>query len=399
MSSTTLFTRQSLIYLLTCLFSGFSGAFVVPLLSLYLIDELQVSPLKMGFLISAMVLSGVVVAYYFAKKSDAGASRKRILILGRLGFVLTTLILALTRDYYITLAAVLLFLSFNACSSPQIFALGRHYADQHLGQQAVLFVTMMRATIAIAWVIAPPLAFFISEQFGFTQTFLMAALSGTLVLLIVTLGIPDCQLTRSVNREKQPQWQKIAGVPLLLLAMFFAFSANSMYLISISLYITQELDLASKWAGLFMGSAAFIEIPIMISAGYLATRFGAQKLILLACVNGLLFHAGLLLATQPWQFLLLQIFNSLFIGINASLGMVMIQDMMKKQIGLASTLFTNSQMLGGLLSSLMVGLIAQYFNYYSVFICSTLFCFAALVSLLLANQQIKSVNRSAAYAH
>jgi len=398
MSFSPLFRRQPLTYLLTCLFSGFSGAFVMPLLSLYLIDELHVSPLQMGLLMIVMVVSGVVVSQYFAKRSDAGASRKGIILLGRLGFVVATVILALTRNYYIALATVLLFLSFSACSSPQIFAMGRNYADQHLGKQAILFVTMMRASIAIAWVIAPPVAFLVSDLFGFTQTFLIAATAGTIVFVIVCFGLPDLHLEKQQKNETAVDWKHIAGVPLLLLCMFFAFSANNMYLTSISLYVTQELDLPSKWVGLFMGSAAFIEIPIMISGGYLAQRFGTQRLIFIACISGLLFHAGLLCAHQPWQFLLLQIFNSLFIGINASLGMVVIQDMMKQQIGLASTLFNNSQMLGALLSSLMVALIAQYFSYYAIFICSTLFCALAVLFLMLANQQIKAVNKIAAYA-
>ncbi|WP_413700024.1 hypothetical protein ACLKMH_22440 [Psychromonas sp. KJ10-10] len=76
MSFSILLSRQPIIYLLTCLFNGLSTAFVFPLLSLYLIDELQASPISMGFFIAIMISSGVLVSQYLAKKSDQGRSRK-----------------------------------------------------------------------------------------------------------------------------------------------------------------------------------------------------------------------------------------------------------------------------------------------------------------------------------
>jgi SET family sugar efflux transporter-like MFS transporter len=394
MSLKILLNRHPLIYLLTCLFSGFSSAFTSPLLSLYLIDELRVSPIHMGFLIAVMILSGVTVSQYFAKRSDEGTSRKLIILMGQLGFVISTVILALTRDYYIALGAVIFFMSFSACSLPQVFAMGRNYADKYLADQAVFFVTMMRASIAVAWVIAPPLAFLVNDLFGFTQTFLIAASCGAIVFFIVLAGLPNLHLEVSHKLEVLVRWQKIPGVLFFLLCIFFAFSANSMYITSISLYITQELDFASKWAGYLMGVAAFIEIPIMLSAGYLARKFGVQRLIFIACISGLIFHGGLLVAKQPWEFMVIQVFNGLFVGINASLGMVVVQDMMKNQMGLASTLFSNSQMLSILLSSLMVGLIAQYFSYYAIFIVSSLFCIIAVLFLYLAEKQTQAVKSS-----
>jgi SET family sugar efflux transporter-like MFS transporter len=87
--------------------------------------------------------------------------------------------------------------------------------------------------------------------------------------------------------------------------------------------------------------------------------------------------------------MIIQIFNSLFVGINASLGMVVVQDLIKKQMGLASTLFSNSQMLSVLLSSIMIGFIAQNISYYAIFMASSLFCAIALTFLYLAERQIQ----------
>tara|TARA_R110001583_G_scaffold6618_5_gene33607 strand:- start:39374 stop:40570 length:1197 start_codon:yes stop_codon:yes gene_type:complete len=391
MSLSILLSRQPIIYLLTCLFSGFSSAFIFPLLSLYLIDELKVSPISMGFFIATLILSGVIVSQYFAKKSDQGVSRKKIILMAQLGFISSTIIISVTRDYYISLASVIFFMSFSACNIPQVFAMGRNYADKYLAEKAVLFVTMMRAAIAVAWVIAPPLAFLINDLFGFTQAFLIAASCSTMVFFIVLTGLPNIHIEIEQQPEKPVRWQKVPGVLFFLLCMFFAFSANNMYITSISLYLTQELNFASKWAGYLMGIAAFIEIPIMLSAGYLAQKLGMHRLIFIACLSGLIFHVGLLVAKQPWEFMVIQIFNGIFVGINASLGMVVVQDLIKKQMGLASTLFSNSQMLSVLLGSMMIGFIAQNISYYAIFMASSLFCAIALTFLYLAARQIQRI--------
>lgn len=382
-----LFNQQAGIYLLTCLFVGVSGTFTFPILSLYLIEAVGASPLAMGALIACRILSGVIVSQYIAKKSDNGLSRKYIVLVGQVGFVITTIFLAMSRHYYTILCAVIFFMSLSAASLPQIFSMGRDFADKQLEDKAAAFVSMMRAAIAVAWVMGPPLAFLVNDYLGFSLAFLVAGFFATMVFIIVCFTLPNTRIKKVHSDEKEVNWSRIPGVLFFLTCMFFAFSANNMYITSISLYITQELNFDSKWVGYLMGIAAFVEIPIMLGAGYLAPRFGANRLIYIACINGLIFYSGLLYAQQLWQFMVLQLFNGVFIGINASLGMLVVQDLMKKQIGQASTLYNNSLMLGVLLSSLVVGGLGQYFSYYAIFIVALICCLIALLFLHLMRRQ------------
>ena len=385
-----LFSKQAITYLLSCFFVGLSTAFIYPILSLYLIKEVHATPLSMGFLITCMVLSGVIVSQYIAKKSDKGLSRKHVILVGQTGFIITTLFLAMSHHYYTLLCVVVFFMSLSSVCLPQIFSMGRDFADEALGDKATLFVTMMRAAIAVAWVVGPPVAFLVNDDFGFKYTFLLAGFFAVMVFIIVYFAMADSQIKEQYIDSKNVNWLKIPGVLFFLNGIFFAFSANNMYQTSISLYITQELDFDSKWVGYFMGFAAFVEIPIMLSVGYLAPKFGTIRLIVIACCSGFLFYTGLLFAQQLWHFMLLQLFNGVFIGINASLGMLVVQDMMKNQLGLASTLFNNSIMLSILLSSLVVGGIAQYFSYYTVLIASASFCLLALFFMYLATRDLLS---------
>ena len=82
----------------------------------------------------------------------------------------------------------------------------------------------------------------------------------------------------------------------------------------------------------------------------------------------LLLYGGIVLADSLWQLFVLQLFNAIFIGVLAGLGVSVIQELLPGRSGSASALYTNTTHMGNLLSSLMVGLVADYFGYQSVFV-------------------------------
>ena len=52
-----------------------------------------------------------------------------------------------------------------------MFALAREHAD-HTGREAVMFSSILRAQVSLAWVIGPPLAYALAMGFGFTVMYL-----------------------------------------------------------------------------------------------------------------------------------------------------------------------------------------------------------------------------------
>ena len=61
---------------------------------------------------------------------------------------------------------------------------------------------------------------------------------------------------------------------------------NSLYIINMPLFIINELHLPEKLAGIMMGTAAGLEIPTMLIAGYFAKRLGKRLLMRIAVVAG-----------------------------------------------------------------------------------------------------------------
>jgi len=152
---------------------------------------------------------------------------------------------------------------------------------------------------------------------------------------------------------------------------------NSLYIINMPLFIIDELHLPEKLAGVMMGTAAGLEIPTMLIAGYYAKRFGKRFLMRIAVVGGLLFYIGMLTVHTPALLLALQLLNAIYIGILAGIGMLYFQDLMPGQAGAATTLYTNTTRVGWIIAGSLAGIVAELWNYHAVF-------WFALVMVLIA---------------
>ncbi len=109
---------------------------------------------------------------------------------------------------------------------------------------------------------------------------------------------------------------------MLFIASTLMWTCNTMYIIDMPLWISSDLGLPDKLAGILMGTAAGLEIPAMILAGYYVKRFGKRRMMVVAVAAGVVFYAGLILFHSREALLTLQLFNAVFIGIVAGIGML-----------------------------------------------------------------------------
>lgn len=167
---------------------------------------------------------------------------------------------------------------------------------------------------------------------------------------------------------------------LLFVICTLMWGSNSLYIINMPLFIINELHLPEKLVGVMMGTAAGLEIPTMLIAGYFAKRLGKRFLMRVAAVGGVCFYAGMLMAHSPVILLGLQLLNAIFIGILGGIGMLYFQDLMPGQAGSATTLYTNTSRVGWIIAGSVAGIVAEIWNYHAVFwfamvmIIATLFC-------------------------
>ncbi|EPT8081188.1 sugar efflux transporter [Vibrio vulnificus] len=389
--------RTAILFVITATIIGLCGAFFYPLTSLFLVEQLNASPMMLSLYMVVAVISSVSVSQVIAGKSDRGWQRKTILLISVSCQLVTVVSFIFIRDYWIAIAVVALLGSISGAAFGQLFALGREYGDKYVTDSAS-FVSTMRAGIAIAWVFGPPLAFLLKAAYGFEASFTVAAIVIALSILVIFRGIPNVE--RNLRVEKEPSranggWVSSVNslVFIYCLIIVLAFGANNLYIVSMPLYLSQELKVDANWLGVLFGVAALCEIPVMLWAGKLARRWSALSIMKVGIASGVLFYSVMLLATNYTHLIIAQILNGIFIGTCATLGMVVMQDMMKDKLGTASTLFSNMLQLSMLVSSLSVGIVGELFNYYSSFYVSLLGVSLALILLICCQTKLAASSK------
>ena len=379
-SSAKSFDLTSTAFLIVAFLTGIAGALQTPTLSIFLTDEVHARPAMVGFFFTGSAVIGILVSQFLAGRSDKRGDRKSLIVFCCLLGVLACTLFAWNRNYFVLLFVGVFLSSFGSTANPQMFALAREHADK-TGREAVMFSSFLRAQISLAWVIGPPLAYALAMGFSFTVMYLSAAVAFIVCGVMVWLFLPSMQkeLPLATGTVEAPRRNR-RDTLLLFVICTLMWGSNSLYIINMPLFIINELHLPEKLAGVMMGTAAGLEIPTMLIAGYFAKRLGKRFLMRVAAVGGVYFYAGMLMAHSPVILLGLQLLNAIFIGILGGIGMLYFQDLMPGQAGSATTLYTNTSRVGWIIAGSVAGIVAEIWNYHAVFwfamvmIIATLFC-------------------------
>jgi SET family sugar efflux transporter-like MFS transporter len=354
-------------FLLVAFLTGIAGALQTPTLSLFLSEEVHACPAMVGFFFTGSAVIGILVSQFLAGHSDRRGDRKSLIVVCCLLGVLACLLFAWNRNYFVLLFAGVFLSSFGSTANPQMFALAREHAEQ-TGREAVMFSSILRAQVSLAWVVGPPLAYALALGFGFTAMYLNAAAAFVVCALVVRLFLPSMRKAPlAAGAVAEAPRRNRRDALLLFIACTMMWGTNSLYIINMPLYIIHELHLPEKLAGVMMGTAAGLEIPTMLIAGYYARRFGKRFLLRVALASGLLFYTGMLTARHTALLLALQVLNAVYIGILAGIGMLYFQDLMPGQAGAATTLYTNTTRVGWIIAGSLAGVVAEIWNYHTVF--------------------------------
>ena len=335
-------------FMLVAFMMGVAGALQAPTLSLFLSREVGAQPFWIGLFYTVNAIAGIGVSLWLAKRSDSQGDRRKLIIFCCLMAIGNALLFAFNRHYLTLITCGVLLASLANTAMPQLFALAREYADNS-AREVVVFSSVMRAQLSLAWVIGPPLAFMLALNYGFTVMFSIAAGIFTLSLVLIAFMLPSVarvELPSENALSMQGGWQD-SNVRMLFVASTLMWTCNTMYIIDMPLWISSELGLPDKLAGFLMGTAAGLEIPAMILAGYYVKRYGKRRMMVIAVAAGVLFYTGLIF------------FHSRM--------MLWFQDLMPGRAGAATTLFTNSISTGVILAGVIQGAIAQSWGHFAVY--------------------------------
>ncbi|MZE79151.1 MFS transporter [Streptomyces xinghaiensis] len=403
---------------------GVAGAMVVTSTSLFLSDAVRVSPLMIGLFFAARAASEILSDLVVGALSDRMSSRRSLLALcaacsaaGAVGYLLL-------RDYYALLVTGALFFGIGGAVFSQLFAYTREFADSR-GTDAAFFNSALRSVTSVAWIVGPPFGFYLISSRGFSSLFFAAAVFYLLSAALCALALPDTGRTRPARADAAdgaadgaaeglpegaagdtaagtertartagtapektaapaPPRNAFSGltprVRSLMAVIVLMLTVNSIYQINIALFVTKDLGLGKGFAGLLLGLAAALEIPLMIYTGAKAERIGKWRLVTVAAVCATLFFAALPFTESPVALLLLQVPNALWTAIVLSIPVIILQNAMSDRIGAASALYGASFKAGSFLGGMTAGGVAQWLGFTQVFwACAVLSAVAALL--------------------
>jgi MFS transporter, SET family, sugar efflux transporter len=355
-------------FLVTTFIIGVAGALQSPTLSRFLSSEVGADPRLVGAFYSINALASIIGSFFLAKYSDNKGDRRKIVLFCCLMGLANSLVFAYSRSYYVLITLGVFFAALASAAMPQVFSMAREYAEKS-GRNAVAFNSLVRAQLSLAWVIGPPLSFALANNYGFTKMYLCAVSMFAVSIIVVAIFLPLVEKRSSSSfssSELVAANQSIftnRNVMCLLVSTIFMWTANTMYIIDMPIYVENALHLSKSLPGSLMGLAAGIEIPIMIISAYLVPMLGKRNLFFIAIFCGILFYAGMILFKDSIMLYVLQIFNGLFIGIVANIGIIYFQDLLPTRMGVASTLFNNGVICSVILAGIIQGFVSQAYGH------------------------------------
>lgn len=353
-------------------------ALVVPTLSLHLAEAYKVSAWWIGVFFIGKALASIFFAQLIARRSDRLKDRRPLIAAAMTAGGISCFLFAVASSFnqMLLIATTVFGLSFSA--NAQLMAQTREFADVQLpANQATLFNSVVRACIAVAWIAGPPIGFILLTQLGFNLQckIVGSAYFATALLCLWVLpktGKPQTPASQVASPKEKLGSTMLGGI----IAFSLMFGCNASYQIALPLMIRDKLQADPALAGFMMGTAALLEIPLMILAGWLGSRRPLLPLIRIGAAAAVVLYLGIWQATAVWQLFVLQLFNALFIGFIAGLGMTWFQNLLPGQAGLSSSYFSNANGLGEIAGYLIIALVAQRVGY------GDMYGFTGLVALL-----------------
>ena len=335
---------------------GLQIAFLSPSLALILTTLYGATMAEVGWVLAIYNASGFVASLVV----PAWADRRRDYLGPMLGAavltVLLVLLLALVTTLPMVTIALVVFGGPAGVGTSMMFAHLRHS-----GARASQIVNT-RAVVSAAWVAGPPVATLIIGWYG--PRAILIAIAAVALLNVATTMAMMTHRRRELVAAGGPAAPAVhddavslgtTGIVLVTAAFVLLQATNATSMSFLAVFVPQTLGIDVLWAGLALGLAAGLEIPALMMIGRLTERFSSLGLIVTGCLAGIVYYAGVAVATGPVLLLVLQPLNAwCFAGIGG-VGLTLFQQMISRP-GLSTGLFMNTRRIGAILSGPLIAL-------------------------------------------
>ena len=347
--------RDRALLSVSALLWGVQFAFLNPAIGIILVTLYDATPGQVGLALAAYNVSGFVSTLVVPTRADRSGDYLRPLLWCGVFTILLVTALALSSTLPAAVVALV------SLGGPAGVGIGLIFAHQRSTGASVQDVMRTRAVFSLAWVAGPPVAAFLMGLLG-DRAVLWAIAGVAVVAFVVTILLirgrtvaprpavgEDTSDDRMVDAVRRPEVARLLTVFVLLNAAITAAVS------ALPLLVTQRLGLDLVWAGAALGTAAALEIPVLLLLGRHSVRVGQRRLVAAGCVAGIAYYAAMTVVGGPVELLGLQVLSAVFVACASGVGLTLVQDVVGRP-GLASALFMNTTRVGAILAGPVVAL-------------------------------------------
>ncbi len=338
-------------------------------LTLFVANQAQMSPLLLGVFLSGTAVSSVIVSTWLGRRFDRKPSRVPIL-LALLATACGNILLALTTNHGLLVLIGCVLLGPGTAALPQLFALARKRLDRVGAVTAERGMTLLPAIDSMAWIAGPALGVGLITAFGFGGVFVASALCTVLAGMILLVAKVHAPATTESERSGttvtvRPPLRAMGFTGLSFIVFHMAMFVGS---IALSIVVTRDLGGTNGDIGLIFSLSAFFEVVVMLCLVGVSSKSRRHLFILSGFILFALYFSVVALAPALWMFVAAQLLRAVAIGLVSGQGVNYFQALMPNQVGLATTLYTNTSQVGSMLSGITAGGWAQVYGYRSLFV-------------------------------
>jgi SET family sugar efflux transporter-like MFS transporter len=296
-------------------------------------------------------VSGVVVTTWLGKLSDRGLGHKRAILLSLGCALIGHAAMSQLRGFGGLLVNTVIFLSVGRAAFSQTFSLARARFEADGVKDLTLATNALRMFFSLAWVIGPAFGAVAVAEVHFSGLFLIAAgLFALVALLVLPLDASRADLAFGGKRTAVLQYMRRPDVAAMTAGFALLFMSANLNTTVLPLYVVDTLHGPKSAVGWVFGTAAALELPLMLGTALVASRLGKPRMLVVAAAIYGAYFLAMVAAGRPWQLYPVQVLSALVISVVMGLGLSFFQDLLPGEPGVSTALYANAMTLGSVLS-------------------------------------------------
>ncbi|WP_280176799.1 MFS transporter [Stackebrandtia albiflava] len=328
-------------YAFVLVLTGMSGSAGMPLMSLFLIQELGAS-LEEAAMTTVAGLLGVAVNLVIGRRSDRWRSRIPVMCASAAVMATGWALVGFTDVFWLALLvyAALLSAPYGVLNA-QIFAgLADVMAARDEPRPSTVNSTL-RGGYSFGFMIGPVLSTALASVAGIRAAFAVAAVAYAGVAILALF----LDSTRPAATTAGPRSRGGGNLPLTLFAVgtCLVIVGDMLRGVYLPVYVVEELHHSTFVFGVLIAAVAGAEVVVFPLVGMAADRFGIRRIIAVALAVGVCGYAVLATSTQLWQVVVFHVFQVFLFAATIALGLSYAQRLVPGRPGTASAAFFSAQ--------------------------------------------------------